>query len=1092
MGKKFLSILACMLMTASMALAQKQITGSVVDAESNEPLIGVSVRVPDTSVGVLTDVDGKFSITLPAGAKSLNFSFMGMKPATLTARDGMKVSLETNTKAMDEVIVVAYGQQKKSAFTGSAAVVGADEIGKIQATNAVDAIKGKAAGVQIYSGSGQPGTTPTIRIRGFNSLIAGQEPLIVLDGSPFDGSLNDINPGDVESMSVLKDAASTALYGARGGNGVIIITTKTGKRNKDAEINFEAKWGSNMKGSRDYDQIKDPRGYYETYYQGLYSYATNQMGLPSNAAWQWANLNTIDRAAGFGLGYQIYNVPAGEAFIGTNGKVNPNAKLGNVVVGSDGVSQFLLTPDNWSDAIYSKGLRQQYTISASGASDKGTYYASADYLSNEGITQASDYKRLTTRLKADYMLKKWLKFSTNLSYNHNDRNNLGEEGSSSSGNLFALHNIAPIYPMFIRDKDGNILQHQAAGIAMYDYGEATSVLGLSRPYLGQSNPISDLLVDTRHREANTFNGSFNFDVYLPKGFTFTSINNVFLNEYRYTSVTNPYFGQYKANNGTVYKEHYRFLSTNFQQRLNWHEKFGKHDVELMAAHEYYRYKTYDLDGQKHNMFSQQNKELNGAVILDATGSSVGEYNTESWLFRGMYSFADRFYAQASVMTQASSAFHPDHRWGVFWSASFGWMISKENWFKAKWVDDLKFKVSYGENGNDAGLAGYYYTNRYTIVNSNNQVSLSPSSLGKNENFSWEKSGKFNIGFDFSLFKDRLYGGIEYYNNRTVGLISSVPYAPSFGYSSFYDNIGNMSNQGVELDLHGVPVRTKDLEWTIYANVTSNHNKITELADGRKTQKVWDIDDNGNLVKEYQGYSSGSYYYTEGLSRYTYYTKRYIGVYNQDNYALVGDASYDPSKGGMAMYRKNVKDADGNVTGTVGTLNGSEADYYVSGNVLPRVYGGFGTTLTYKGFDLSVDFQYQLGGKVYDSEYASLMSFNDGYGYHVDQLNAWTPENMYSNIPRLNVGDSFNATASDRFLTSASCLTLGNVTFGYTLPKNALAKIGINKVRVYVVGDNLYTWSARKGLNPSMFPTGSSTGLNYSPIRTISGGIQVGF
>ena len=420
------------------------------------------------------------------------------------------------------------------------------------------------------------------------------------------------------------------------------------------------------------------------------------------------------------------------------------------------------------------------------------------------------------------------------------------------------------------------------------------------------------------------------------------------------------------------------------------------------------------------------------------------------------------------------------------------MISKENWFKADWVDDLKLKVSYGENGNDAGLAGYYYTNRYGIVNSNNAVSLSPSSLGKNENFSWEKSAKFNVGFDFSLFKDRLYGGVEYYNNRTIGLISSVPYAPSFGYSSFYDNVGNMKNHGIEIDLHGVPVRTKDLEWTIYANITSNSNKITELAEERKNQAVWDIDENGNLLEEFKGYSSGNYFYTEGLSRYTYYTKRYAGVYNENTYTMTGDAAYDPSKGGMAMYWKNVLDADKNVTGTIATLNGSEADNYVCGNVLPRVYGGFGTTLTYKGFDLSVDFQYQLGGKVYDSEYRSLMAFNDGYGYHVDLLNAWTPENSGSNIPRLNVGDQFTAYTSDRFLTSASCLTLGNVTLGYTLPKNLLSKAGINKVRLYVVGDNLYTWSARKGLNPSLFLTGESTGLNYSPMRTISGGVQIGF
>lgn len=1105
MGKKFLLFFACMFLTASMAFAQKVASGVVTDSETGEPIPGASVRIQGTTMGALTDVNGKFTIqNVPNASKTAIISFMGMKTATVSIRSNMSVILVPDSKDMDQVMVVAYGTQKKSSFTGSAAVLDASEIGKVQVTNAVDALKGKASGVQIYNATGQPGSTPSIRIRGFNSLIASQSPLLVLDGSPYDGSLNDINPADVESMTVLKDAASTALYGARGGNGVIIITTKTGKRHKDAEISFDAKWGVNMKGNRDYNVISDPRGYYETYYQGLNNYAQNQLGMSDAAAWQWANNNVISRKEGFGLGYQVYNVPEGQAFIGTNGKVNPAATLGNVVTGRDG-NQYLLIPDNWDNEIYHNSMRQQYTFSASGATEKGTYYASVDYLNNEGITYGSGYDRLTARLKADYMLKKWLKMGVNASYGHYNRSYMNNEGESSAGNVFALHNIAPIYPVFMRDANGRILVHQASGILAYDYGDATSGLGISRPYLGQSNPLSDLQVDTNKYTGNSFNGTATFDVYLPKNITFTSINNVYLHDNEYTSITNPYFGQYASSNGIISREAARTFSTNFQQRLNWHGEFDKHDVEVMGAHEYYSTKDFSLYGRKHNMFSQENKELDGAVVVDDAGSSSDEYNTESWLFRAMYNYDDRYFVHASGMAQASSVFHPDHRWGGFWSASLGWMITKEKFMQnVKWLNELKFKASYGQNGNDGGLNGYYYTNRYKIVNSNNNVSLNPSTLGKNENLSWEKSSKFNTGIDFSMFNDRLYGTIEYYNNHTSGLISSVPYSPSFGYTSFYDNIGNMRNHGVEIDLHGVAIRNKDLEWQLYANVTTNQNKITELVDSRKTQVTYTYNPETGETEQFRGYSSGNYFYTEGQSRYTYWCRKYAGVYTEETYASTGDAQFDPKKAGMALYYMNVyqKDADGNyikdqydnpiLDKVITTTNGSVADNYNCGDVLPKVYGGFGTTVSYKGFDLSVDFQYQLGGKVYDSEYASLMSFQDGYAYHVDQLKAWSTSNPNSNIPRLNVGDNYNATTSDRFLTSANYLTLGNVTLGYTLPKNVLNKMHISKLRVYVVGDNLYTWSARKGLDPRMSPTGGSSGLYYSPIRTVSAGVQLGF
>ena len=1121
MGKKVLLFLACILMSASMAFAQQTVTGTVLDSDTGEPLVGASVKVSGTSFGTLTDVDGKFTLkNLPKSAKTVEVSYIGMNPQKVTIKPKMSISLSSNAKEMNEVMVVAYGTQKKSAFTGSAAVVGSEDISKVQVTNVADALKGKAAGVQIYSASGQPDNESTIRIRGFNSMVAGQQPLIVLDGSPYDGSLNSIAPTDIESLTVLKDAGSTALYGARGGNGVILITTKSGQAHKDAEINVDVKWGANTNASRRYDVIDNAAGYYETYYKALYNYAATQQGMDATSAWQWANKNLINNNT-YGLGYNVYNVPEGQAMIGTNGKLNPNATLGNVVTGRDG-SQYLLTTDDWEDEIFSTGLRQDYNISASGASDKGTYFASVNYLGNEGITTNSDYKRLSSRLKADYKLKPWLKLGANVSYTHADnkyvdRSSSNGEGTTSAGNLFALRYIAPIYPVYLRDASGRILTHEASGIKAYDYGDATSGLGIARPFMGQSNPLSDMLVDTRKSLRNTLNGVGTVTLLLPYGFTVTSINSVFWDEIRYNNTTNPYFGQYKSNNGTAIVEMDRDYNQNYQQRINWHQTYGKHDIEVMVGHEYYHSNSVDLWGQKHNMFSQSNIELDGAVNTDNTGSYDLSYNTESWLARAMYSYDDRYYVHLSGMRQGSSAFHPDHRWGNFYSASAGWMINKEKWFKADWVDELKFKVSYGQNGNDFGLNGYYYTNRYTITNSNGAVSLVPSTTGKNENFSWETNSKFNIGFDFGLFKDRLYGSIEYYNNHTDGLISSIPYAPSYGYTNFYDNVGNMRNHGVELDLHGVVIKKKDFEWSIYANITSNANEITKLADERKTQ----------FKDGHMGYSSGNYFYTEGMSRYTYFTKKYAGVYSEDTYKSTyapgtaeEDMKYDASKAGMALFYKDkyeeknvldangqvqydsngepvteiVKNADGsyNVIGTYTTTSGSEATDYLVGDMLPDVYGGFGTTFAFKGFDLGVDFQYQLGGKVNDSGYAGLMSVtNTGNALHKDLLKAWTPENPNSDIPRLNVNDTY-ATYGDRFITSARYLTLSNVTFGYTLPKDILKKAYINKVRIYLVGDNLFTWSARKGLDPRQSVTGSSSTYYYSTIRTISGGVQVTF
>lgn len=1087
MEKRLTMILACLFLSIGMALAQKAVTGTVVSQEDGQPIIGATIRVVGANVGAVTDVDGKFSLSLPSGHNKLKVTYVGMVDQDVTVNgNSVRVVLTPDETNLDEVMVVAYGTAKKSAFTGSAAVVNSDEIGKVQVTNPIDALKGKASGVQIYSASGAPGSTPTIRIRGVNSINAESDPLIVVDGSPYDGSFNDINPIDVESITVLKDAASTALYGARGGNGVILITTKSAKKGKDATITVDAKWGSNSRATPFYKTINTPAGYYEAWYKGLYNYAQNIYGYDNTQAWQWANEHLIEDGqsqASFGLGYNVYTVPEGQTLIGQNGKLNPNATLG-AIYNYNGNSYYL-TPDNWQDATFNNSLRQEYTISASGSTEKSSFYGSVNYLSNDGITVGSDYKRLTARMNADYQARPWLKIGGNMSYAHYNSNQLGNDGESASvGNVFSTTYIAPIYPIYIRNAQGDIIYNDEAKINTYDYGDA-SIIGLRRPYMNNGNPLSDNQLNETNTEGNMINGTGTAEIRMPYGFTFTSINNVYLNEWRYTNAVNPWFGQYAANGGTISKQHQRTWSYNYQQRINWHQTYDKHDIEVMVGHEYYRSRGYALTNTMSKVFSFENHELAGAIIPGGGTSYTSDYNTESWLSRAQYNYDEKYFVSGSYLRQASSRFHPDHQWGNFWSIGAGWLINKESWFNAPWVDELKLKASYGENGNDL-ISDLLFTSYYSIVNSNDEVSLSPSSLG-NENITWEKNGKFNIGVDFSLFNGRLSGSAEFYSNNTLDMLSWFPLPTSFGWTGYYTNIGNMINRGFEVSLSGDIIRNKDLTWSVYANMTTNHNEITSLASERKTQHVDGVD----------GYASGTYFYGEGISRYTLYLPKYAGVYyNEDN-------PNDPDNG-KAQYYYNIYETDANGN-TVLDANGnpvvkelgtttqySEADQYLCGDALPDVYGGFGTSVKWKGFDFSVDFTYQLGGKVYDSTYASLMNLSQGYGIHVDMLNAWSLDNLGSNIPRMQYNDINMASSSDRFLTSASYLSLQNITIGYSLPKSLTTKIGIQGLRFYVVGDNLWTWSKRQGLDPRQSITGGSSSDNYSSVRTISGGITVTF
>ncbi|MEG2064601.1 MAG: SusC/RagA family TonB-linked outer membrane protein, partial [Alistipes sp.] len=998
-------------------------------------------------------------------------SFIGYEAQTIAiaGKTSFRVSLKEDTQSIDDVVIIAFGTAKKEAFTGSATVVKADDIAKSQNSNVAQSLAGKVAGLQMTNESGAPGSAPTIRIRGFSSVNAGKDPLYIVDGAPYSGDLNNLNSNDIESMTVLKDAASNALYGARGANGVIMITTKKA-RSHDAVISVDAKWGVNSRALQAYPYITDPGQYYENHYKSLYNYYTNAQGLSAAAAHDLANANVVGSPNDGGLGYQLFTVPEGQYFIGANGKMNPNATMGNVI--SYKGQDYLLTADDWDAEAYRKSLRQEYNVSISGATDRSSFYGSFGYLNDKGITANSDMYRYTARLKADFQAKKWLKVGGNIGYanfNYNSLNDIGQ--SNSTGNVFAFTtSIAPVYPVYVRNGKGEIM-HNEAGITMYDHGDGMNA-GLQRGTLAGSNALSSSRLNTNNAAGNAFNATGFVDITFLKDFKLTINAGTMLDETRSTTVQNPYFGQFAGENGIVGKQHSRSISYNLQQILTYNKTIAEdHHLDVMIGHEYYNDKYYVLYASKSNMFSQSNTELNGAII-DKQGASsyTTEYNNEGYFGRVQYDYRSKYFFSGSYRRDASSRFHPDHRWGNFWSVGAAWIISKENFMTGSqgWLDMLKIKASIGSQGND-NIGNFRYMDMYSIQNSNGQIGVVFDTKG-NENITWETNTNFNAGFEFSMFQSRLTGSIDYFYRKTADMLFPFPVAPSMGYSSYYANVGDMVNKGLEIELNATPIRTKHVQWDINLNMTHLRNKISKLPEERKTKEI----------EGYRGYVSGNTFYGEDVALYTFYMKKFAGV----------------AEDGQALYYKDTKDKDGNITGQETTVKYNDATEYLCGNPIPDLYGGFGTSVSFYGFDVSFNFNYQIGGKAYDSGYAASMrspSTGDvGSNWHKDMLNAWTPETPSTTIPRLQYGDKYTAATSDRFLTDASYLNLQNINVGYTLPKHITRKFGVDRLRIYLACENVFYWSKRQGFDPRYSFTGSSNQATYSPIRTISGGINIQF
>ena len=1071
--KLFRYILVPVALCVSVGLSAQSltVTGRITDSSTGEPVPGAAVQLKDTAKGGIADADGHYSISVPSDAV-LVFASLGYQDqmVPVQGRQTINVQMVPDTQLLEETVVVAFGTSTKEAFTGSATVVKSSDIAKVQASEPTRALEGLVAGVQMTTSTGSLGSQPSIIIRGIGTMSASSAPLYVVDGVPYGGDLNNINPSDIESMTVLKDAASNSLYGARGANGVIMITTKKSRQSK-AVINVDAKWGLNTKALQNYDVMTDPGQYYETFYSAAHGYYMQEN--PSTNA-LLANVRVNDLLKD-NLQYMVYSLPSGEQLITRDGKLNTAAKLGNVYTSPVDGKEYLLTPDNWLEQTYRNSFRQEYNVSISGNVGDMSMYASFGYLNNNGIIAGSDMQRYTARFRMDYQARKWLKVGANLSYSNFDWNNgNSDEGEgASASNVFAVAtSMAPIYPLYVRDAAGNILR-DSRGMLRYDYGDTYYSMvtgqGPTRPNFTQANPVSDMQLNINNYEGNAFNVAGYAEASFLKDFKFTFNVGVNMDETRSTTLHNKHYGQFASSGGIVEKGHSRLLDLNLQQLLSWNRGFGQHKVSVLLGHEWQKNMSNGVGASKSQLSSENKDELNSAVIDNKTSySSESFYNVEGFFLRAQYDFSEKIFASASYRVDASSNFSPKHRWGHFWSLGAGWLLNREAWFNAPWVDMLKVKASVGSQGND-GIGSNRYRNTWSIRNYQGTVGVSPDELG-NENITWETNTNLNIGADFDLFRGRLSGSVEYFYRLTSDMLYFFSYPMSTGYKGIYDNVGDMSNAGIEVALNGNIMRRKNLSWDAYLNFTHYTNKIVSIPE----KNIVDT------VDGHPGFISGSSYVGEGLPINTFYLKKYAGV--------------NPETGLSQWYVDKVDESGKTYRDVTTTYN--EASYYLCDNPIPDLYGGFGTSLSFFGVDVSVAFTYQIGGVAYDSGYASYMASPTatslGRNFHKDVLKSWSSENSNSDIPRFQYGDVYTAAASDRFLTSASYLNFQNAQIGYTLPAKVVDKMKVSSLRMYITCDNIWYVSCRKGFDPRFSMSGSTNNAVNSPVRTLSGGVSLTF
>ncbi len=1049
--KLVLSLIAILGMVAFATAQNRQISGTVSGTDGT-PIVGASVVVDGTTTGTSTGADGRFTFSAPANG-TLVVSYLGYETQkiAIAGKTRIDVALAEDSKKLDDVIVVAYGTAKKESFTGSAAVIKSENLEKRVVSNVSKALEGQVAGLQTTSGSGQPGASAAVSIRGFGSINASSTPLYVVDGIAFSGGLNTINPDDIESITVLKDASAGALYGARGANGVVVINTKRGKTG-GVDVNFKATLGVSSRALPRYDTVSQGE-FVELNWQSLYNSAYFNSGMTDANARQYASAQLTNR-----LGGEQYNpfknYTWDQLIDPATGKIQSDAKAA--------------WNENWLDAVTDNtAIRQEYQVSVSGGNEYNKGSMSLSYLDEEGVLKSTQMKRYTGRVSYDTAPKHWFKGGMNANFAHSQANSNRFTGSATSNVFYSAQLLGPIYPIYVKDANGkNVLD--ANGKKQYDYGSTRPVNPESNMIAGfYDDPTTNTTESLSSRVYATF-GSDDAKAGWMQGLKATLNFGVDYSMSNNMQYYNMYHGNQASNGGLIYKYNYRDMSYTFNQLVTYNRTFAeKHEISGLLGHEYYSFEENYLEASRSGLVPNM-YEVVGATINSAE-SSTQEHRIESYFARLNYGYDNKYYIDASWRTDGSSRFAPDNRWGNFWSVGASWRVSQEGFMKnVDWVDNLTLKASYGVQGNEMlldalGYSNYYGYQGYYGVNSTGSSYGFTMGQMENPNLTWEKNANFNVGIETTLLNSRLNASIEYYNRKTTDMLLSRPMALSSGFESYTDNVGSMRNSGLEISLNGVVMSTKDIRWDVTVMASTLKNKVLKLTP--ETPEI----------------VSGSYITREGLPINTFYLPKYAGV--------------DPVTG-VALYYAYKKNPDGSmqegseyITSSVTTAGNSR---YYAGDRMPDLFGSIGTNFQWKGLDFSFLTTYSIGGKILDSMYNSTMNvYYIGQTWHKHALRAWKQAGDVTDVPRIEVGTS--DPISDRFLVDASYFAIKNITIGYSIPKKAANYIGMKSVRVYCSLDNIAIFTHMKGLNPTAsLSAGSSGSFNYTPSRSFVAGLDIKF
>ena len=952
-----------------------QVTGHIISAEDNQPMIGVSVLEKGTTNGVITDMNGNYSITVTKSPAILQFSYIGMKTMEkqVSAATRIDLKMESDAQMVEEVVVVAYGTRKKGTIAGAVSTVKAEKMENVPAAGFDQSLQGQTPGLTVISNSGEPSKAAVFQLRGTNSINSGTSPLFILDGVPISSAdFNTISPGDIESISVLKDASSTSIYGARAANGVVVITSKRGLAIDKAKVTMRAQWGFSQLASDD----------------------------------NWVVMNTPER-------------------------IQFEKEIG-LDTGKD-YNLLSRTDVNWLDEVFNdRAPLLRYELSVNRATDRLNYFVSGGFYDQEGIAQSSNFRRYNMRANAEVKASNWLKIGTNtmMAYEEIAQAEEGEPAlyTPISGSRFMLPYWNPYNAdgSLASENDGtwtgtgqNPIEWMANNPVKYEKYKLLSTI------FAEVTPIRDLTIRAQ-----------------------------FAADYAHSTAFMQSFPSYIINNksGKAGRSSSDILSLSETLTANYRWALNdNHSLNFLLGQEGIDYRSTGFQVTTQGQNNDRLTNLLSGTRAISWPDSNSAYAYLSFFFRGEYNYKELYYAEVAARTDASSRFGKDHRWGMFWSLGFMWNIKNEAFLKEiEWLTNAQIKLSTGTSGNSEIP---YYDHLALVAgdaNYNDEAGIYPKQSG-NEELSWEQTWANNIGLTLGFF-NRVNLNVDFYHKKTTNMLMLVPQSYAItGVGNRWDNIGAMMNRGVEIAMDGDVIRTKYFTWNLSANVSYNKNKLLELYNG---------------VEEYVNSTTGLKYVV-GHPVHEYYMNRYAGV--------------NPANGDALWYT-----ADGELT-----TEYREEDKVMTGKTFDSPWaGGFGTTLMWKGLSLSAQFswmakRYVMNNDRFFEESNGLYSaYNQSRRLLYDR---WKKPGDITDIPRYGV----TAQLDDRFLENSSFLRLKNLTLAYALPQSLLNKTHFfTSARVYLQGQNLFTWTGFTGLDPEV--ASNVYRAQYPASRQFTLGIDISF